>query len=234
MPETTIEDALRITLEDHRLSRSEKRALAKVIEQHVTDDHALSHARSVAFDLARHEIKELDDSSATASIPILDWLEEAIKALSQHPANPSASRSEAFFSPQDNCVSKIIRLFEQSRSAVDICVYTITDDRIKEAILAAHHRGVQMRIISDNDKSHDLGSDVDQLEQLGIPVRCDRRDSHMHHKYALFDGKTMMTGSYNWTRSAANFNEENFIVTGDSNLVDDFGEAFERLWKQLS
>ena len=234
MPDPTIEDALRITLQDHRLSRSEKRALANVIQQHVADDHALAHARSVAFDLARQEINQLIPGDSSATIPIIDWLEEAIKALSQHSKNDSHSRSQAFFSPHDNCVSKIIRLFDQARNTVDICVFTITDDRIKDAISQAHHRGVQMRIISDNDKSHDLGSDVDQLERLGIPVRCDRTEYHMHHKYALFDRRTMMTGSYNWTRSAANYNEENFIVTADANLVNDFAQAFEKLWKQLS
>ncbi|MGI9469236.1 MAG: phospholipase D-like domain-containing protein [Rubripirellula sp.] len=222
-----IKDALQITLDDHRMSRGEKRALAKVIEQHVDSDHELSHARSVLFELAR---QELSDPHA---LKILDWVEEASKVLAERPDPDKSSKAEAFFSPVDNCTSKIIRLFQETRRKADVCVFTITDDRIKDAILDAHQRGILVRIISDNDKSNDLGSDIYQLERAGVPVRCDRTDYHMHHKYAIFDGKSLLTGSYNWTRSAARNNEENFIVTADSSLLQRFENSFAELWEQL-
>ena len=57
---------------------------------------------------------------------------------------------------------------------------------------------------------------VDVLEQQGLPIRVDRSDYHMHHKYAVFDGKLLLTGSYNWTRSAARNNEENFVDRASS------------------
>ena len=233
MAEPTIQDALKLTLQDHRLSRGEKRALSKVIEKYATDTQSLAHARSIAFDLARRELRDDGMSGTHFALEILDWLEEAIKVLSVHTTSDSRPRSEAFFSPHDNCASKIVRLFQQARSSVDVCVFTITDDRIKEAMLSAHHRGVKLRIISDNEKSHDLGSDIHQLEDSGISVRCDRSDYHMHHKFALFDRTTVITGSYNWTRSAANFNEENLIVTDEHELAHKFLRAFENLWLKL-
>ena len=55
----------------------------------------------------------------------------------------------------------------------------------------------------------------------------------MHHKFAIFDNKTLLTGSYNWTRSAARNNEENFIVTADRLLVQRFDSEFEQLWQKL-
>jgi cardiolipin hydrolase len=227
MLDPNIKDALQITLNDHRMSRGEKRAMAKVIEQHVKTDHELSHARSVLFELAR---QELTDPQA---LKIMDWVEEASKVLAERPDPSKSLKSEAYFSPSDNCTSKIIRLFQEARSRVDVCVFTITDDRIKDAILDAHQRGILVRIISDNDKSNDLGSDIYQLERAGVPVRCDRTDYHMHHKFAIFDDEKLLTGSYNWTRSAARNNEENFIVTQEASLVKRFDTAFEDLWKQL-
>ncbi len=68
MLDPNIKDALQITLNDHRMSRGEKRAMAKVIEQHVKTDHELSHARSVLFELAR---QELTDPQA---LKIMDWV----------------------------------------------------------------------------------------------------------------------------------------------------------------
>ena len=55
----------------------------------------------------------------------------------------------------------------------------------------------------------------------------------MHHKFALFDGATLATGSYNWTRGAWHDNQENLIITTDRRLVAAYTSVFERLWKAL-
>ncbi len=69
-----------------------------------------------------------------------------------------------------------------------------------------------------------------RLRDHGLPVRLDASAFHMHHKFALFDGRRLATGSFNWTRSATEGNEENLIVTDDIRLVRAFAERFERLW----
>ncbi len=62
----------------------------------------------------------------------------------------------------------------------------------------------------------------------------DRTAAHMHHKFALFDDTWLLNGSYNWTRSACQYNEENLIVCNDPGLVRQFQVQFEALWKALS
>lgn len=223
-----IKDALKETLADYRLTRGEKRSLQQSIEPFSDDERRLALVRNYAFKMARDELSEPHHAE------LLNWLEDVVKVLQQKNPNPSGKiRSEAYFSPDDPCVSRIVRLFDSARKSVDICVYTITDDRIRDAILAAHHRNVPIRIISDNDKSDDLGSDIHQLDRRGVPVRVDRSEFHMHHKYAVFDGKQLLTGSYNWTRSAAQRNEENFLITNDATLLKSFRRAFDKLWKRL-
>ena len=54
----------------------------------------------------------------------------------------------------------------------------------------------------------DLGSDIERHVKAGIAVKVDRTEHHMHHKFAVVDGKSVVTGSYNWTKSAAEFNQE--------------------------
>lgn len=222
-----IEEALKSTLADYRLSRGEKRALAKVVEKFADDEHQLAQARHHAFRIAREELVSPD------AIALVDWLEEVMKVLLPKDQPSRDNTSEAYFSPDDKCADKIVGLFEAARKSVDACVFTITDDRIKHAILAAQRRKVAIRIISDNDKSGDLGSDISELKHRGVDVRVDQSEYHMHHKYALFDSRRLLTGSYNWTRSAAKYNEENFIVTTDTKLVTAFSRAFSELWKQL-
>jgi phosphatidylserine/phosphatidylglycerophosphate/cardiolipin synthase-like enzyme len=88
-------------------------------------------------------------------------------------------------------------------------------------------------VVSDDDKAQDLGSDIARLRDIGIPVRLDRTEAHMHHKFAVFDRLRLLSGSYNWTRSAADANHENVLVSDDARLVQPFCRAFDDLWTSL-
>jgi mitochondrial cardiolipin hydrolase len=68
------------------------------------------------------------------------------------------------------------------------------------------------------------------MARHGIPVRFDSSPAHMHHKFVVVDNQTLATGSFNWTRSATEENQENYVVTDDPLLVDAFLHEFERLW----
>jgi len=222
-----IRDILATTLEDRRLSRSERSAFKQVLEDLKPGDDRLANYRSIAFDLAREAV------DATNASLVLDWLEDVMKAL-QPPSQSTSRGSEALFSPDDDCPQRIRGLLARSRKRVDICVFTITDDRLTSAILDAHRRGVQIHIITDDDKTQDIGSDTQRLAAAGIQVRLDNSRYHMHHKFAIFDGATLLTGSYNWTRGAAENNEENFIITEEARLVGRFADLYERLWREFA
>ncbi len=187
----------------------------------------MAHFRRLAFSLAGEAI------DATNGTMIVEWLEEIVKVLQPTASKERGEIAEAWFSPQSDCPQRIRSLLAQAKRTVDICVFTITDDRLTSAVLDAHRRGVRVRIITDNDKAADPGSDVDQFLQAGIDLRLDRTEYHMHHKFAVFDGTLLLNGSYNWTRGAASNNEENFVVTNNSRLVAIFSKTFEDLWQQL-
>lgn len=141
--------------------------------------------------------------------------------------------AKVFFSPGKDCLSQIKHLIDTAQHSIDICVFTITDNRIGANIIAAKQRGVKLRVISDNDKAQDKGSDIYAFHENNIPVRLDKTNNHMHHKFAIIDGKTLINGSFNWTRSATDFNHANIVVHSDAQLVEDFQGRFEQLWKQF-
>lgn len=223
-----IDEILAATFADRRLSRGEKRVLSAALSGASPNANELAQIRHRAFQMARSAVADSRDRA------LIDWLEDVTKVLSSEGADGSADpRARAWFSPGDACLNRIIGLFRDARESADICVFTITDNRIGEAIVQAHKRGVRCRIITDNDKAEDRGSDVDALERAGIPVRVDRTEHHMHHKFALFDRGALLTGSYNWTRSAALYNQENVLITRDEGLTQAFSGEFERLWDAL-
>jgi len=221
------EDELRKTLVDQRLSRSEKKALKTLVAAASPAD--LPRLRSIAFEVAK---RELDESKRTKNV--IEWLEEVMKTLLPDDAMEAAPTSGAYFSPGAEPLQKIRGLLAAAQERVEICVFTITDDRITKEVLACHRRGVDLRVITDDDKSFDRGSDIQRLREAGVPLRVDRSEHHMHHKFALFDRRELLTGSYNWTRSAANFNQENVVVTRDPRLVSAFASMFDAFWASLA
>ena len=143
---------------------------------------------------------------------------------------PNINLNQAFFSPGDDCLNHIIDLIRKAKTHLDICVFTISDDRISKALLKAKHDGLEIKIITDNDKVLDTGSDIKNLSNEGIPVKVDNTPNHMHHKFMIVDREIILTGSYNWTRSAAMYNQENVLSTNDKILVNKFSEEFNKLW----
>lgn len=218
---------LRQTLDDRHLSTSERQALKQILRDAALDDGARATLRSRVFEIAKEKLDDAADSD------IVDWLEELTKLLLPFSGEHGEPFVEAHFSPGEGCVRRIRGLLDSAKRTADLCVFTITDDRIADSILAAHRRGIAVRIISDDEKARDVGSDVIPLSRSGIPVRVDDSPYHMHHKFALFDRDTLLTGSYNWTRGAADNNEENLILSNDRRLLTAFQGEFERLWKKF-
>lgn len=232
MSPAQLRNLLQQTLDDHRLSRAERKALGRILEHGRPSEPTLGDYRRIAFELAKETIAA-DGMPAVADV--LGWLQDVTKLLDGIGDDAEARHhADACFSPQDDCVQRIRGFLGSAKTSADICVFTITDDRISEVIADLHRRRVKVRIISDNEKTHDPGSDVDRLGREGVPVRVDSSPFHMHHKFAIVDGTKLLTGSYNWTRTAAAENEENFLITEDPRLVLRFARTFESLWEKFA
>ncbi len=220
-----LKQQLATAVEDATLNREEKAELQNMVQ--TLDTEQCSFLRNRAFDMARDQILSSSDNNQHRAT--LKWLEQVIKITQQ--LSPNTVSNSAYFSPGDECRNALVNLCRNAQRSIDICVYTISDDRLSDAIIAAHQRSVAVRVISDNHKSEDAGSDIDYLISKDIPLRMDHSQYHMHHKFALFDHHWLANGSFNWTRSASKVNEENVVVSNDPALVRVFIQQFESLWK---
>ncbi|KAG0329146.1 hypothetical protein BGZ99_003297 [Dissophora globulifera] len=141
--------------------------------------------------------------------------------------------SPVFF-PSEESFHHLVGTLDNAQQSLDICVYTITDDQISAAIIRAVDRGVQVRIITDDEKAEDLGSDAKRLaREYNVPVRVDGSPSYMHHKFAVIDDKLVINGSYNWTKGARFQNREDLTLTNSAKAVHAFKGEFERLWREF-
>ena len=224
MSEDELAEFLAESRQDGRLSRGERSALRGRLEG--ADGPTLDRARSLAVEVAARDLV------GPAAKEALGWVEDVVHLLAALDAERSRETvAEVLFSPGDSCVTRIAHLFDGARQRADACVFTVTDDRISSAMTRAAARGVAVRLLTDDDKAVDRGSDVERLSASGVRVAVDDSPAHMHHKFALFDGRLALTGSYNWTRSASEKNEENLLVTDDRRVVEAYQAEFDRLWK---
>ncbi len=227
---------------DVNLSPAEATELREQLTDFQRRHGNLDALRRQLFGLAKNHFNTFKDKAvvewleaASALLPAPDQPAPTPVATPAAPANSGKSaEARVYFSPQDECVAAIQEFIREAHQTLDVCVFTVADNRLTDELLAAHRRGVRVRLLTDNDKLTDRGSDVRAIEAAGIPVRIDRTDNHMHHKFALADNHLVLTGSYNWTRSAAEYNLENLLISPDPALVSRYVGEFARLWAELA
>jgi len=201
----------------------DKQTLKKLIKSKNPSNHKLNVLRSQFFELAQN------DSSDVDTIKLVTWLEEINKCLLPV-KDKNETENRCYFSPGDDCENAIVSSIRNANHSVKICVFTISENVITNEIIAAKKRGVSVTIITDNDKLNDKGSDIRWLADEGVRIRIDQSSSHMHHKFCIVDKEILLTGSYNWTKSAADRNQENLLVTEDPKMVKAYLNEFEKLW----
>lgn len=144
------------------------------------------------------------------------------------------SRVEVLFFPNKDGghVARICRDVASARRRVWLAMFTLTHDDLSNELLRAHARGIDVRIIADDDQSNCDGADVARLSEAGVPVTLDCSRARMHHKFVVLDGQ-VLSGSFNWTRQASRANFENLCVLRDSGAVSAFATEFSKLWGEF-
>lgn len=128
---------------------------------------------------------------------------------------------------------RIIEHIEKAGSSVDLVVYEIRSNEIVDALIAAKHRGVRVRILVDSVHSPVATPQEKILEEEDIAVKRVRGISHelMHDKFILFDGSVASTPSYNRSAKSLRAKDEGEAAfTHDKALIDKLKVQFENFW----
>ncbi len=128
---------------------------------------------------------------------------------------------------------RLLRHLSSARTSVDVCLYLLTSQQLADAVLGTMRRGARVRLILDHENVALSGSQVPRFYAAGAFVRSRPSDYIMHHKFAVIDGRKVVTGSFNWTMQAVMGNKENVVVTEEPGIVAAFEEEFEWLWREM-
>jgi phosphatidylserine/phosphatidylglycerophosphate/cardiolipin synthase-like enzyme len=136
---------------------------------------------------------------------------------------------EVLFSPDDGAAERIEALIDAAEVSLEFAAFSLTSNAIADHILAAAARGVRVRGVMETSQVGGLGSEYERLEAAGLEVRLDGNPFNMHHKFLIIDAETVVTGSYNFTASAEERNDESVMVIHDRAIAESFRGEFGRL-----
>ena len=128
----TLEDVLKRSFEDLRLSGEEKNDLTQLAlscnesEKRFLRNRAFDEYRQflLSHDLPGAKVSAGDNSENNKTLLLagMKWLEKTLKALD--PVEPVLPDATAHFSPGAECLEKIIGLCRSAKKNLDICVFT--------------------------------------------------------------------------------------------------------------
>lgn len=127
-------------------------------------------------------------------------------------ASSQAADIQVFFSPKGGCTEAVVENLNQARSNILVQAYSFTSAPIAKALVDAEKRGVKVQIILDKSQRTEKYGSADFFQRAAIPTYIDAKHAIAHNKIMIIDGKTILTGSFNFTKAAESNNAENLLV----------------------
>jgi len=139
-------------------------------------------------------------------------------------------RVDTYFSPDDGTADEIIDLIQQAQESVYFMAFSFTSDPIAGALIEKADQGVTISGIFEESQSHsNRGGEYENLREAGLDVRLDGNPKNMHHKVIIIDEQIVITGSYNFSRSAEERNDENTLIIYSAEVAELFLIEFDRI-----
>ena len=139
-----------------------------------------------------------------------------------NPALVGSNEISLCFTPPTGCAKVISNLISQAKESVYLQAYGITSNEIVGELVAAHNRGIKVRVLLDKSNLSDKYSKMQQMMDSGIDVSIDKVSGIAHNKVIILDERKVITGSFNFTKSADTRNAENVIIVNDKEVASKY------------
>jgi phosphatidylserine/phosphatidylglycerophosphate/cardiolipin synthase-like enzyme len=140
----------------------------------------------------------------------------------------------------------------QAGERVDLSLFVFSAQNLADALAVLRQQGVAIRLLADPGFANRSFSEV--LDLLGVTLpdhRCRIEAGNrpwpgplegvgtprlaggdkLHHKFAVLDRRRVITGSFNWSPSAAHQNDETLLLIDSPLLARHFEAEMDRLWR---
>ncbi|WP_237391794.1 phospholipase D-like domain-containing protein [Paenibacillus dendrobii] len=177
----------------------------------------------------KQEIKPANPSSNDQTSAV----QEPSNSSTQH-ASAAASDVQAKFTQEgDHPEQAVIQLMNDTKSTLDIAIYSLDYKPIIDAIVDAAGRGVSVRLITDQEHAAEKSKQKDAIQRMmtaGIPVKVNSHSGKMHLKMLVADGSSVEAGSFNYLKSSVEENDDVALIIHDAAVGRQFENAFNNMW----
>jgi phosphatidylserine/phosphatidylglycerophosphate/cardiolipin synthase-like enzyme len=120
------------------------------------------------------------------------------------------------------CERQIVELIDTAQSSIYAQSYNWTSVPIAKSLIRAKERGVQVFVLLDKSNDSQSPEAMEILLQNSIPVRIRKISGISHNKVMVLDEQIVITGSYNFTKSANERNDENILIVSNNELAKQY------------
>ena len=145
------------------------------------------------------------------------------------PVQVGPMRVQVLFAPEDGVAQRIAERITQATSQIRFLAFSFTHDGIGKAVLDRAKAGVPAAGVFEKTGSETRFSEFGTMKQAGLEVYQDGNPYVMHHKVFVLDGKTTVTGSFNFSDGADRDNDENTLIVDDPGFASTYLEEVERM-----
>ena len=135
-----------------------------------------------------------------------------------------------YFTPPANAAAAIVKAIDDSEREVLVQAYGFTHNAIAQALVRAHQRGVTVRVLLDQKSDTSNRYVIGVLTDAQIEMREDGKHAIAHNKVMVIDQTIVITGSFNFTNSAATRNAENFLMLKSADLAERYRLQWQNHW----
>lgn len=132
------------------------------------------------------------------------------------------------------CEELALQAIDEAQDEIIVAIYTMTRMRIADALVKAAGRGVRVRVKYDDPQREavpQMARALGILRRNGVdllPISTPEQAS-MHNKFIVVDHRTVLTGSFNFTVSAALYNWENMVRIDDRGVAAEYRRAWDSI-----
>lgn len=119
---------------------------------------------------------------------------------------------------------------EQAQVSVELAVQDLNLWSLRDALLGAHERGVEVRMVVESDNLD--REEIQALVAAGIPILGDRREGLMHNKFVVIDRQEVWTGSMNFTTSDVYRNDNHLARLRSEPLAENYAVEFAEMFDE--
>ncbi len=134
---------------------------------------------------------------------------------------------DVYFSPKGGCTEAIVKEIDAAKTDILVQAYSFTSVPIAKALVESHKRGVKVQVILDKSQRGEKYSSADFVQHAGIPTFIDAKHAIAHNKVMVIDAKTVLTGSFNFTKAAEENNAENLLVIRSPELAAKYADNWK-------